>query len=520
MSKSAIFDSVCFLFLDSIKLFYDFLCYLIKTATSDSELHMLFFENELNIESFIKEWERLSDQVVSIDGTFQKTPGYESLNNNMSASIVEYHNAYTQEVINYYRCIDECSQDNSYVSKLASFVVPKMCRRFKTQQWFFDDRRADSLLFITIPLSKLYDPFFIITSLTHEISHYCSNVIRQRKDRFDSFVLSISTLICYRLELYSNKTIIKCYNKIKELFYSSSNFKESELYLTDVKAQIKNCVFALFEDTDNLNTVFDEYINELRNTEDSELDETQKDIIEDSHDFAIKVCRNSLRMICLPYDSLVTYNSEQLSLYTEIDEISSIYKEAYADLMMVYILSLEPIDYIKAAFLDIHLFEPDQFIGKLCGKFQRMFVVCDSMIKIGEWDKTIFFNTLDNQYHNTKHKHIFDLFIQDYQSWLEKGEASNENAKYYYPKDILITIADYLTSCITKLIEIEEQNDCLIQSRNKLKNMFSSMIYGNKDGIFTDAFLNSIQHNRDNILKHWLNREKYSYIFSIEEKLE
>ena len=517
MSKSAVFDGVCFLFLDSINLFYSFLCYLKKKATSETELRMLFMENELNIETFIKEWDRLSEHVVSIDGTFQRTPGYESLNYNMSASIVEFYNAFTQKIIYYNKCIDDVANENAYLPNLASFVVPKMCRRFKTQQWFFDDRKADSLLFVTIPLSRLYDPFFIITSLTHEISHYCSDALRLRKERLDSFILSVSTLICHKLSLFSNETIIECKKTLTELFKKSDYFSSSNVYyLIDAKAQIKNCVFALLENTDNLKRIYDKYIHDLKSTDENELSNEQKKIILDSHDFALQVCRNSLRMICLPYDKLTSSKSGFVSLYSEIDEIASIYKETYADCMMVYILSLSPIDYIKAAFLDISLFEPNHYIGKLCGKFQRIIIVCDSMINIGIWSKDDFDEIKELTFEDESYNKVYRLFITDFLSW-QNDELSNEHSQYYYPDDILKIVSNYLVSCLKKLIMIEKRENNLNSIRKELHDLFESMVFGGKMGIFTDGFLNTIQNNRENILKRWKNKGTNSFKFSVDE---
>lgn len=499
MSKSTVFDSVCFLFLDSVHLFYEYLCHLKNVENSKEKLYKTLINKELEIEAFIREWEQLADHVVRIDGTFQRTPGYESLNYNMSASIVEYNNAYAQKLIDYFTLIDMKENYGYRVPKLASFVIPKICRRFKTAQLFYDLKGMDSLLFITIPVSQMYESFNIMTSLTHEISHYCSDAVRLRTKRVEALIDCTSILVCYQLNVFSNETIKKCSEILKELFAKNGFDLNSDSYyqnyLVDIKADLKTNVFKLLNKMDNLQKLHSQYCKDYEKYNGLSIDRTS---------LAIEMRRESSYMLGNP-----SADVDHITIYEQIEDIASLFKEGYADLMMIYLLSLTPKEYFKAIFSDICQLDVLEERGKMSLKFQRVIVVCKTLVDLGEWDNNFFdFDTNDV---NEKEIIFYNMFIKTYLAWLE-DKFSDDLEIYYYHKDAIEVIINYLKYCYHEIKNREAINNQK-GSREDIEKAFRDMINGDENSLFSEGYQNILQNNREKILLRWENRKGSPFLF-------
>lgn len=511
MSKSTVFDSVCFLFLDSANLFCEYLYYLKDISIDENELSHFLQINELSIETFVREWEQLVDHVVRIDGTFQKTPGYESLNHNISASLVEYHNAFTQKLISYFTLLDKNQNESLRMPRFASFVVPKACRRFKTAQWFYGNMGFDSLLFITIPTYQMYDSFFIITSLTHEVSHYCSNFVRNRDLRKKNIIKNIACLICGHLQIYSNKAIKECYDILNSLFDESFE-NDSIYYLVDIKSQLKKNVFCLLDTPKYLQKLLNAFYEDYQR--DGCNDKTREAI-------AMTMRRESSYLLGWPSNVMVSSKYETVPLYSEIDDIASFYKEGYADLMMTYVLSLKPYEYIKAASLDMDKLNLPHDTGKLHQRYQRILIVCKAMLESGSWSNDLWIAGKEKllECKNIKLNRIYKEFYFAYDAY---ENNDNELQKFYYSKDILSVIVKYLKQCLVNIKEKESDKN-VIDEKLDIEKSFRDMISKGNNSMFSINYQNILQKNRENILEHWKNREKKPFIFgknnTVEESL-
>lgn len=496
MSKSTVFDSVCFLLFDSAHLFLSFLKHLKNVSNSNEELYFLLVSKGLHIEKFIREWEELAERVVRADGTFQRTPGYESLDYNVSACLVEYQNAYAQKLIDYFVSLD--SQEKP--TQISSFVVPKMCRNFKTAQWFFDNREKDSMLFITIPMSQMKNPFFIMISLTHEISHYCPNSIRLRRKRTKALSSCVAILICNQLNINHNNTMEICDSIIYE--YLSNSLKSlSNDYLSDVCTYLKKATFSLIDNTEKFQKLHETF-----------FEDNPSSSVTDKMQVALDMRREATKLIGFPseYSSTISSNA---NIYMRIEDIVSFFKEGYADIMMIYVLSLTIGDYLKAILDDAHLLNLPQENGKLRTKFQRIIVVFEALIKAGIWSDSFetdhyFINDLELDLKQSK---IVQLFFDEYNQW-KNDNIVEPYWKLYYPKEILLVIIDYLESCVFE-IQKTENNINKIPMRNEIRKLYEDITYGGKNGLFSRDFQNTLQENRKNILKRWENRNNFPFTF-------
>ena len=491
MSKSTVFDAVCFLFLDNAHFFLYYLKHLKNNCLSRKDFKVEIVNNGVQIDKFIREWEQLAEYVVRIDGTFQRTPGYESLNHNVSSCIVEYHNAYTQCLIDYFSSFDVIFNNNKM--KLASFVVPKMCRHFKTSQWFCASGKKDSMLYITIPMHELYSPFITMTSLTHEISHYCPNSLRLREKRIKSLIYCASILISDQLKIDCIEVKQECFNILFELLNCVECNNIDMLFLENLSSQLKNSIFCMIDNTETFQKLHNIYCSKMG------LDESE------SIKLGIKMRRLSSKLLFS--NNIKTNNIANIN--AQVDDIVHFFKEGYADIMMIYLLSLTPKEYFRAVFADLRLLDLPKDDGKLRMKFQRAIIVCEAMVSIEFW-KHEECNDFELSYEE-KSKEFLDLFKKEYTEWLTKN-VNKKYFAYYYSKEILLNIVAYLTACLNKIKDLECKYD-LSEKRNHIKSYFNDMVSNSGDGLFSESFHSLLKENRENIINRWLNRDNNPFVF-------
>lgn len=504
MSKSTVFDSACFLFFDSANLFLSFLKHLSEKYTNDNDLIYALTENELHIESFIREWEQLINHVVQIDGAFQKTPGYEPLNYNISESIVEFHNAFAQKVINYFSSLDENDGDTNSVTKISSFVVPKLCRRFKTAQWFYDKRENDSLLFITIPVSRIFKSFSNMIALTHEICHYCSNDVRLRTCRTEAFLLCLASLLCSNLQINSNETIKTAFEMLK-VYFEKENGGNYNCYISDLSTISKKIAFRFLDKADNLNKLFCIYLNDYKNSHNKQLNNKAS--------LAMEIHRISTHLLSVP--SL--HNSDDFknfcSIYNLIDDLILLIKEGYADLMMIYVLMLTPKQYLKESFRDLVQIDLKTDREKVFNKYQRVLVVFETLIISNFWTMDELSELTDNiDDFDTLQQDFCKEFLEVFYSWHNNNTNSKNYWELFFNDDILYTIVRYLHNCINMIKQREQEHDSG-KLRNEIAKLFNIMTSENNEGLFSNDFQNELQNNREKVLEKWQNRFHKPYTF-------
>lgn len=496
MSKSAVFDSACFLLLDSIHLFLSFIEYQKKKCVTDEDLICVLNEREKQIETFIREWEQLTNHVVQIDGAFQKTPGYEPLNYNMSENVIEFYNAFAQKTILYFSLFDE-NYRNQEIAHPSSFVVPKLCRKFKTAQWFCDNRGYDSLLFITIPISQMFETSSNMIALTHEISHYCSNCIRVRERRKENFLLALASLLCSKLGLKSNNTINAAYKTLMTYFEAEKNGYE-ECYLSDLSCISKKIVFKLLDKTEDLNKLFVIYKNENK--------------IEDIAHLAVQVKRESVHLLGMPKFTNQTNQEYKTSIYDLIDDMLVLFKECYADMMMIYLLSLSPENYLNESFNDLKLLDVNTEYKKVYSKYQRVLIVCEALVATGFWERTTFFNAhIDVNKIKVEQQAFSKEFLNVYFQWINDEYNNQDYSKFLFNKDILWPVIRYLQCCMRAIKNNE--TDETKNVKKEILEIFNTMSFSSEYNQFSDKFQTLLQENRLNVIKKWQNRENSPYTF-------
>jgi len=510
MSKSTIFDSVCFLSLDSAHIFYTWLSHMITKFSANPQQKLI--EKEQQIEKFLREWNQISDHVVRMDGTLRQTPGYEPLSHSMSASIVEFSNAYAQKLIKYLTVLDNDERKRRF----ACFVVPKLCRNFKTEQWFADELSMDNLLFITIPISKMYDLRFIMIALAHEVSHHCSDKVRLREKRLDMLFACAATLLCQRLFGVESKKTAECCKKALLDINEESDYRkkcgDNRFYLKETKVQVKQSILVLMDIADEMKKLLTAHCQAYdERYPDTPMDDQKK------RETAMKIHKESMQIMAASPDYGIDTPSGMISINDQVDDIAYYFKEGFADLMMIHILSLDPGAYLEAVFYNLSKLDGENDKGKLHQGLQLLMVVCKTLITAGIWSQEAFENagSAGTEEGSEQYPKLYQEFRKSYGMWrqrdpkLEKEWEKNEG-EWYYPWAVLDIIAEYLGLCLDKVSECETEDGKEV--RKEIAHAYRDMARPDKN-LFSREFQGILQENRIEILNRWKKREADPYKF-------
>jgi len=172
MSNSCIYDSVCFLLLDSVYLFQQWLeqvpCYW-KPETDNAKI-ILLKRRAKHINTYVHNWMHLTDIIARALGIVAHMPGYSPALYHMSTAILEFCHSFFSVTSAFLRklgdtSITQCRDD------IACILIPTQCRRIKTFEDFEEGIDDSKLVNVEIPLELLSNPLKIVTMLTHEAGH-------------------------------------------------------------------------------------------------------------------------------------------------------------------------------------------------------------------------------------------------------------------------------------------------------------------------------------------------------------
>jgi len=440
--------------------------------------------------------------VVRGEGEVCQTPGYEPLIYNMCTSAVEYSNAYAQNLVLYLNSFDKT--DGKRESNWASFVVPKLVKRFKAVQLFHVSRSGDSLISVAIPFDSILDPFLIMTSIAHEISHYCSSKIRMRESRALYFIKCIAYIICMDLHIYTDNTLkicvrllIKNYRELHEI----RKEPKGSLYLDKTRVRVERSVYRLLSERKQLEKLHKAFWQDPSRTDGQSAQE-----IADKMNTKLHIAFSDL----IPHQT-----GELVSIKMHIADIEYFLKEGFADCLMVYVLDLCKDDYLLIVlnyflrlgneFDDAKYSSPNfRDAGKQAQVFQRAFIISSLFEQKAFWIGNPK-SRLKRGFWEDKYQALMDNFLERYKEW-KNGELSDRS---YYNPEVLEFIIYYLKDCLALISDVERDYPAIKSQRDALKKTFNEVI--NADDIFNDTYQNMLQEYRKKILERCAQEDAFYF---------
>ena len=468
MSNNYIFESPCYLLLDSINLFCDWLDYIIKKQ-NNSNSYIIYSDDE--IQFFIRAWNRLLENVVGTDGISLKAGKNSPFLYNICYTVIEYCRVYFDKLSKFLMDIEH---ENASL-RFACIITPKLCRRIKTMELFYEDQSKDSLLAVEVPVATCYDPFLILTSLTHESAHYCGTIIRQKAKRQKVFIFCISKILCDSLGITGNSALKKVINIVT----TRANANEREYYLSELKDKISKIVLSILHSNIDMNEIVSEVIlitpNEKR-------DEVLDQIIINTNNLTLG----------------------DYSISGHIDRIELLLKECLADIIMMYILNLSMSDYLKVLSLELNKLSSND-TGKIKTVVQRILIV----------RKTCINNSIDFNSQIKMHPVLSPWLIEFMLSQAEMFDkqydlfekSQSVDAAFFdendYTLDIYYSIIDYLSTCWKTLEQMifEKSKKQNIEKLNELREIYNHITKEDKFG--ADAIGSIITKYRSQIMNNY-----------------
>ena len=199
MSDSCIYDSVCFLLLDSVYLFQKWLeqrpYQALQENMIDDAKAILLLRQAQHINNYVHNWMHLTDIIARALGVVAHMPGYSPALYHMSTAILEFCHSFFCVTATYLRKlgdtkITDCEDD------IACILIPTQCRRIKTFEDFEEGIDDSKLVNVEVPLELLSNPLKIVTMLTHEAGHrYGLSDLCQRECRWDCYAGALALVV-------------------------------------------------------------------------------------------------------------------------------------------------------------------------------------------------------------------------------------------------------------------------------------------------------------------------------------
>lgn len=199
MSDSCIYDSVCFLLLDSVYLFQQWLeqrpYQALQKNMIDDAKAMLLLRQAQHINNYVHNWMHLTDIIARALGVVAHMPGYSPALYHMSTAILEFCHSFFCVTATYLRKLGDtkitgCEDD------IACILIPTQCRRIKTFEDFEEGVDDSKLVNVEVPLELLSNPLKIVTMLTHEAGHrYGLSDLCQRECRWDCYAGALALVV-------------------------------------------------------------------------------------------------------------------------------------------------------------------------------------------------------------------------------------------------------------------------------------------------------------------------------------
>ncbi len=314
MSRICVLDGFCYLILDGVQTFLQLVRpYLEEDRQIPSRLLW-------RIQRFVRGWGMLLDQAVRVDGQCIPSPGFSPVLYDIPVELLEFYNAFA------FRCMTLLQSPEVAEARChyALFLVPKLCRRTKVHNIFHNPPPSDRLLYVDIPLDILYTPMQVLPQICHELSHYCGEGFRQREFRTTAILTACAHMIAWHFHLGDLDAVRQIREDLKHLVPP-----ELHVYKDQLQTALQEFITQLFQHYEWIRPWQEAY---LRNQEWKSEEEKINWIRENTFQ------NRSL---------LFGRNEAVIDFGKDLQEIFYLFEEGYADVSMMFLLSLSREEYLS-----------------------------------------------------------------------------------------------------------------------------------------------------------------------------
>lgn len=345
------------------------------------------------------------------------------------ANLLEFYVHFTKQCVRYLWKREEDIEDNDAKDNLL-LVIPSVCEKITVEDSLNQEDETRRLLYIRVPMKLIYNPFHVICSLVHEIAHHSGEKTRMRDRRFEYIVDCCALLLTRAIGIKSEKAALYRIRETLDKDFPDKNKK----YMKDIHTELDNRAGSLYRNDGLIGEIMTGCALRMKKSDNRAgwLNRQME---------GYKIER---RM----------ENKEHILL--ELWEIEELYKEAYADLVMVTLLKLTSQEYMDL-FLEFDEGNETTFNNQIV----RMSLV------IMTWDSNW---TKLKEYSGKNSTEIKILEYMKAVSNAEMGVTSSFDG-WHHQVEVVMILKRYLRECYEKIIFYDglQQNQ---EELNEIRSKF------------------------------------------------
>ena len=425
MSQICVLDGFCYLILDGAQTFL----HMVRPYLEENRrIPSCLLER---IQRFVRGWGTLLDQAVRVDGQFVPSPGFSPVLYDIPVELLEFYDAFAFRCMTFLQSPEEEAARHRY----ALFMIPKLCRRTKVQSIFHAPPPSDRLLYVDIPLDILFAPMQVLPQICHELSHYCGEDIRQREFRASAIITACAHMIAWQFHLGNLDTVLLIREDLKRRVKL-----EQCTYMYQLRRALLEFFTQLFQHYEWIQPWQDSY--------------SRNQGLESGDGTGSIWCReNTLQNRSL----LFGRNAAAIDFGKDLREIFYLFEEGYADISMMFLLSLSREEYLSLYQQELRCLEEtgrdaEQPNDSGCKDVYTKFVLRATLVlsAIG--------CPAREQIGLSPRLEEFSRCVADVERALERAaplpsfiKGHKEMTQDCLPVDLLLDIRDYLQQCWQKM---------------------------------------------------------------------
>lgn len=334
MSQTSVMDEFVYLLLPGVKAFLQHIEYRVKNklGNNDSDAKV----EEYN--SMVNECSHLMEQIMRIEGQLSNQPELRPVVYDIPVFLLEYIMAFLNKVVIYLQ-----KKDSPPDVSIKFLIVPSLCEHIASLEIFSanPEKQIPGLVLVKIPVKLLYDPKTVLMALCHETAHFVGENLRNREMRKKMYIQASATLLV--------NSIFKC-----------NSFSLHKKLSKDISSRLEK------------------YINpEIKDLKKQVL-KFANEIVEDES----KYIEYAWSAVCSSIGSerlfFLTQNERRnaFSLFTgQLNNLTILFKDIYADICMFHLLKLEPESYVNAVLDETYGEQPlEKMDRRSCNLAIRLYI--------------------------------------------------------------------------------------------------------------------------------------------------
>ncbi len=423
----------------------------------------------------------LMGHITRMESSLVRYPETRPLAMDIPASIMEFDLALVDRCAAYLKS-RELGQPNQDKRDYAFLLVPKLCDRITIHD-HFNGNEKERLLYVSIPLSLIYDPHRVACSLIHEVAHHSGERTRCRKWRLKCLCFCAASTLAAAFDMHLPPDMLR---EITQELMNQLNL-DAGLKLKDISNQLHRSVIYSIQNTNQIERYLLEYIEYKMRY--GQFDEDK--------------AADYFRAQMLRRGELASYTGTS-KVINDLAAIETLFSECYADITMVSLLGMDVTEYL-ALFIDDYNWVKKQ--NKREGEQATSYVKLIERVGlvVSAFSKQPPIIDLEEKLCESGLQNEVLQFIQE----LDKdGSRSSERFPHpewllkdrplcYHAIEALDAVLDYLGKCLEAMDYLDKM-DRNVKARETLKNNY--ILYTKDCDLASLQFFKEISEFRKRIL--------------------